>query len=262
MPDTLDIGGMKVQKKTAGIVGIGLGGILVIGWYRSNKAKQDAATAQQNATAEAGQQQIDPSTGFPYGSPEDAAALQSQLNYSNPYAYNSSSYAGGQVIGYSGGGSPVYGPANTGSFTSNAQWSQYVENFLESNEGADPTTVGNAIGKYITGQPLTSDMIQIVQNAIAIAGYPPVAGANGNPPNYITANQPTGNPPPNNNTVTVPNVVGQHLATATGMLTAVGLKEGGANQIKGRTSTVISQNPSAGTMVASGSMVTLRTNVN
>lgn len=257
MPDTINIGGMKVNKKTAAYAGIGLGGIIVIRWYQNDQQKKAAATAQAQSVQQAGQTQIDPSTGYPYGSAEDAAALQSQLNYSNPYAYNSASYAGGSVIGYTGTGSPVYGPGNTGSFTSNAQWSQYVESYLESNQGADPTTVGNAIGKYITGQPLTPDMIQVVQNAIAVAGYPPVAGPNGNPPNYITANQPTGgggNPPPPTG-VLVPNIVALRLADATGALTAAGLKIGGAKQIKGISQVVTSQNPSAGTSVQPGSTV-------
>lgn len=259
MADTLDIGGMKIQKKTAAIAGIGIVGLFGIQWYRNKQAQSAAAAANTSATQQAGQTEIDPSTGFPYGSTEDAAALQSQLNYANPYAYNSSSYAGGQVIGYSGSGSPVYGPSNTGAFTSNAQWAQYVESYLESNQGADPTTVGNAIGKYITGQPLNADMVQLVQNAIAIAGYPPVAGTNGNPPSYVTANSPTPTPTPNPNTVSVPNVINMHLADATGILTAAGLKEGGASQVKGKTSIVVSENPAAGTMVAPGSMVTLRT---
>lgn len=263
MADTFDIGGMKIQKKTAAIVGIGLIGIIGIEWYKNKQAQSAAAAANAQATQQAGQNEIDPSTGFPYGSSEDAAALQSQSNYMNPYAYNSGSYVGGQVIGYDGTGNPIYGPTNTGSFTSNAQWAQYVESYLESNQGADPTTVGNAIGKYITGQPLTSDMIQVVENAIAIAGYPPVSGANGNPPNFITANSPTPTPTPTPtpNTIAVPNVVGMHLADATGVLTAVGLKEGGASQIKGKTSTVVTETPSAGTQVAPGSMVTLRTKV-
>lgn len=255
MADTIDIGGMKVQKKTATIAGIGLVGILGIEWYRNKQAQQSAAAA----TAQAGQTEIDPSTGFPYGSPEDATALQSQTNYMNPYAYNSGSYTGGQVIGYDGSGNPIYGPTSTGSFTSNAQWAQYVESYLESNQGADPTTVGNAIGKYISGQPLTSDMVQIVENAIAIAGNPPVAGPNGNPPSFVTANTPTPSPTPNPNTVTVPNVVGMHLADATGVLTSAGLKEGGASQVKGKTSIVITQTPAANSLVAPGSMITLRT---
>jgi hypothetical protein len=60
--------------------------------------------------------------------------------------------------------------------------------------------------------------------------------------------------------VTVPNVVGQRLATATGILTAAGLREGGANQVAGVSQSVVSQNPAAGTSVSPGSMITLRTN--
>lgn len=63
----------------------------------------------------------------------------------------------------------------------------------------------------------------------------------------------------NGPSVIVPNVVGQRLATATGLLTAAGLKEGGANQVSGVSQTVVTQNPAAGTSVTPGSMVTLRT---
>lgn len=78
-------------------------------------------------------------------------------------------------------------------------------------------------------------------------------------PPSTTSTTTSGTTPAQNN-VTVPNVVGQRLATATGILTASGLREGGANQVSGVSQTVVSQNPSAGTSVVQGSMVTLRTN--
>jgi hypothetical protein len=68
-----------------------------------------------------------------------------------------------------------------------------VEAYEVNNLGADAPTVGNAIGKYLTGQSLTADQVGLVQSAIAIAGYPPVSGPNGNPPSYITG---TIAPPP------------------------------------------------------------------
>lgn len=75
-----------------------------------------------------------------------------------------------------------------------------------------------------------------------------------------TTSTTTSSTQPAQNNVTVPNVVGQRLATATGMLTAAGLREGGANQVSGVAQTVVSQSPGAGTSVVQGSMVTLRTN--
>lgn len=204
MPGELNVGGLKMKKSTALIAGAGIAGLGAIYLVRQRNAQRTAtaAAASQNAGANTG---IDPATGYPYGSTEDAAALANQNNYIQPY-----STAG--IFG-GGGGTNIPIPATAdqpGSFTSNAQWSQYVESYLESNEGADPTTVGNAIGKYITGQPLTPDMIQVVQNAIAIGGQPPVSGPNGNPPGFITSSSGGGTTVPG--TVMVPNIVGLRLA--------------------------------------------------
>ena len=171
MADTIKIFGSNVPKPLA----IGGGAAILIGgvfYYRKN---------QQNAAAkasvdQAGTNEIDPATGYPYGSPEDAAALNAQNNYVNPSG------------GYSGGSNTAqpYG-SGAGPITTNADWAQFVEQYEINNMGADPIAVGNAIGKYITGQALTSDaMISIVQSAIAIGGYPPVSGPNGHPPGYVT----------------------------------------------------------------------------
>jgi hypothetical protein len=181
-----------VKKKTAAIVGAG--GILIIGivWYRT---KQQNAAAATTATDQSGN--IDPATGLPTGSPEDLAALQAQ----NQGQFDSSSFTGGQVTGYTSSGQPVYSPGagafgsvppNTGpgTFTSNGQWSQYAEQYLVDNAGGDAATVGNALGKYITGQPVTPDQTQIIDSAIAFAGYPPIAGPAGNPPGINTINPP------------------------------------------------------------------------
>ena len=179
-----------VKKKTALI--IGGGGVLIIGivWYRT---KQQAAAAPATATDQSGN--IDPATGLPTGSPEDLAALAGQNQF------DSSSFTGGQVTGYTGSGQPVYSPGagafgsvapNTGpgTFTSNGQWSQYAEQYLVDNAGGDAATVGNALGKYITGQPVTADQTQVIDSAIAFAGYPPIAGPAGNPPGIHTVNPP------------------------------------------------------------------------
>jgi hypothetical protein len=173
MADTIKIFGSNVPKPVA----LGGGAAILIGgvfYYRKNK--QNAA-AQASVDA-AGTNEIDPATGYPYGSPEDAAALNAQNNYISP------SGAGG----YSGGVNTAqpYG-SGAGPFTTNADWAQFVEQYEVNNMGADAPTVGNAIGKYITGQALTTDaMISIVQSAIAIGGYPPVPGPNGHPPGYVT----------------------------------------------------------------------------
>lgn len=190
MADTIKLFGQNVPK-TAAIAG---GGIVLVGgvyYYRKNKT----ASAAQASVATAGASEIDPATGYAYGSPEDAAALSTQNGYASPGGlaagggYGFTGYAGG-----SGGG--VFGTGSPGSFVSNAEWAQYVEAYQENNLGSDPVTVGNAVGKYLTGQPLTADQVGIVQSCIAIGNYPPVSGPNGNPPSYVTANTGTTTPPP------------------------------------------------------------------
>lgn len=187
MADTVKVFGNNIPKPVA----IGGGAVVLIGgvyFYRTKKQKSDAAASVANA----GSSEIDPATGYPYGSPEDAAALNTQDNYQMP-----STGGGYGFQGYAGGSGGIFGTGAPGSFTSNAEWAQYVEGYEENNLGADAPTVGNAIGKYLTGQPLTTEQIGLVQSAIAIGGYPPVSGPNGNPPNYVTANTGTTNPPPN-----------------------------------------------------------------
>src|SRR5712691_11121348 len=187
MPDTIKVFGSNLPKPIV-FSGAGLGLVGGIYYYRKNKSKQ----AQQAAIDQAGGSSTDPATGSPYGSPEDAAALSAQSNYQMPATggYGFTGYAGGSGSGTFGSGAP-------GSFNSNAEWAQYVEQYEINNMGADAPTVGNAIGKYLTGQPLSTDQVGIVQSAIAIANYPPVSGPNGNPPSYVTSNTSTTTPPGN-----------------------------------------------------------------
>lgn len=177
MADTIKLFGSNVPKPLV----IGGGAAIIIGgvfYYRKNQANA-ASQASVNA---AGSSEIDPATGYPYGSAEDAAALSAQGDYQNPIqgAYG--------FAGYGGGAAANFGSGAPGSFANNAEWAQFVENYEINTMGADGPSVGNAIGKYISGQPLTTDgMVSIVQSAIAIGGYPPTSGPNGHPPGYVTA---------------------------------------------------------------------------
>ena len=56
--------------------------------------------------------------------------------------------------------------------TTNASWAQEVEAYLQ-NLGYDPMAVATAIGKYLTGQTLTSDQQGIVAAAQGFFGPPP-----------------------------------------------------------------------------------------
>lgn len=184
-----------VPKKTAAWVGVGAAAILGIVWYRTKNA---AATATNQTSTD-----INPQTGYPYGSPEDIAALQQMgVGVSNVGA----NYQTGNVIGYDQYGNPIYSggggggyPApnsGPGTFTNNAQWSQYAEQYMVDTAGADAATVGNALGKYITGQAVTADQRAIIQQAIAFAGFPPLPGPNGNPPGILDVVTPPPPPPP------------------------------------------------------------------
>jgi hypothetical protein len=187
MPDTVTLPGIgKTQKTTAYMVGGGLVLIVGIAWYRSKNA---GAASTSSAPASADTSQIDPATGFAYGSPEDAAALAQQASYVS---------AGGGVAG--GGGSPIFNSGGTtaAAYTTNGQWSQAAEDYLVNtvHSGTNADLIGNALGKYITGQPLTTDQVGIVEQAIAFTGYPPVNGPSGYPPSYRTAATPVPTPTP------------------------------------------------------------------
>jgi hypothetical protein len=177
MPDTVNLPGIgKTNKNTAYLLG---GGVVLLGgiaWYRS----RNAAGSSSSTTAAADTTQIDPATGFPYGSAEDAAALAQQASYVG---------VGG---GGGGGGSPIYNSGGTtaSAYTTNGQWSQAAEDYLVNTVGGHADVIGNALGKYILGQPLTSDQVSVVEQAIAFTGYPPVNGPSGYPPSYRTAATP------------------------------------------------------------------------
>jgi LysM repeat protein len=160
-----------VQKKTALITGGIVVGLGVIVYWREKKL----GGLTSSATTTTGE--IDPATGFVYGTPEDLAALAAQ----------GTSLGGGGVTSSGGGGSgsiPDGGIIGTG-FTSNGQWVQAVEEYMQANNLiADPTQLSAALGKYITGTYIdpNSAAYSLVQQAISVKDYPPIAGANGYPP--------------------------------------------------------------------------------
>lgn len=171
---TLDTPFGAMKKQTAVLVGGGLVLILGIVWYRSKKQSQAASVAA------AGSSEIDPATGFPFGSPEDVAALSNQSGYLFP--------AIGGGGGGGGGGTTTPGP---GSFTNNAQWSAYV---LQQIGGSDPAKLQAAIGQYLSGAPATIEQQGLIHQATAVGGLPPVSGPTGFPPAINTS--PTTEPAP------------------------------------------------------------------
>jgi hypothetical protein len=187
----------QVQKKTAVIIGGGLVLILGIVWYRSKKASDAAASV-----AAAGQSEINPATGYPYGSAEDAAAMAAQADYIS---------AGGGGVGGSGGG----GSAGQPGFTSNGQWAQAAVQYMQA-EGLveDPAQLSHALGVYITGKPATELDAGLIAQAIAFQGYPPITGPSGYPPSINTS--PIVTDPPDNDDDEHPPVGGNRLPAPSG----------------------------------------------
>ncbi len=172
----------SVPKKTALIVGGGLAVLVAVMYYRGKQASNAASSAGAST-------EINPATGYVYGSPEDAAAMAAQAGY----------ITGGMVGGGGGGGGTSI--PGTG-YTTNAQWTQAVLIGLP-NSGAveDTAALSAALGKYIAGQPVGDNTVarSLIEQAIAFAGLPPVAGPGGYPPSINTqpaATPPPGTPPP------------------------------------------------------------------
>jgi len=158
-----------VPKKAALIVGGGLALLVAVMYYRGKQQSTPTATSE-----------INPATGFPYGSPEDAAEMSAQAAYMFP--------SGGG--GGGGGGDDDTHIPGTG-FTTNAQWTQAVIAAL-TNTGIvqDPAALSVALGKYLAGQPVGDNTAarSLIEQAIAVEGLPPNPGPNGYPPSINTAN--------------------------------------------------------------------------
>lgn len=76
-----------------------------------------------------------------------------------------------------GGGSGSSGDTTSSepqSIRTNAQWSQYARDQLIATDAYEGALISTALGKYLTGKPLSKKEQEIVQAAIAYAGYPPV----------------------------------------------------------------------------------------
>lgn len=173
----------NVSKKTAAIVA---GGVVILGvivWVRGRK------TAANEALAAAGQADVNPATGYPFGSAEDAAALAAQASYVSP--------VGGGVGGI-GGGSGGATSTSPGTFGNNAQWSQFVQQYMTDNQiVSDGSLLASALGKYLGGRQVSTDENNLIQQAIAFGGFPPIAGTNGYPPAInVSASPPPTQPAP------------------------------------------------------------------
>lgn len=177
-----------------------IGGGTLIAGYAEYKHHQSTGSWSPFATAPAaasspGGSGIDPVTNLPYSDdsvtdPETGLTyLAEAQEYGSVTAAEASvsqygqSTASGSGIGVNPASPPSSGSVNTtvGSsiYTSNAAWATAVEAGLGSINPSNPgqydgTDIGEAIGAYLQGQPLTPGQAQVVSVALAEFGDPPV----------------------------------------------------------------------------------------
>lgn len=236
----------ETKKSTAVVAGLAVAGVFLVLWSRQRKAAA-AGTDTGN---------IDPATGYPSGSPADQQALADQQAAQDTSGGLAGLGPGGFTAApfYGTGGSPGAVAPGPGGFVDNAEWAQYAQQYLTQNTGASPAAVGQALGAYIQGQPLTPEEIQVVEEAIAFAGKPPVAGAHGDPPGFRTAHKPPPRQGDHDRKVRVPDVKGKRYEEAARILRAHHLR---ARRGEPDVGTVGSQRPDAGDQAARNSAVIL-----
>lgn len=236
---------------------VGVGGVIVLIVIHNRQAKSSTAAASTGTPAPGGD---------PY--PPDGTQGNPQDLYSTDPATGVT--YGDELVGYAPGfgygtGVPPTDTTGTGSggttgtggppFSSNDQWAQYAQSYLTGTVGLDPGTVSQALGLYITGQPVTAAQETVIQEALAFAGSPPVPGPNGMPPSINVTGNKTGG-----GDVTVPNVVGLRRQDAEPKLKAANLGWNYTNPppTGNRDEWVISaQTPKNGARVASGATIHL-----
>ena len=198
---------------------------------------------------------LDPATGFDYGTPQDLEALNANAG--------SPDLGFGSGIGLGGGGgtgeffdpatgqfdltSPFTGSTAPPAVTTNAQWEQEAIADLEAG-GVAQSTINDAtsgLPRYLAHLTLSSAQASAVQQAVGLAGPPPSGG-----PFAIRMAPPPAKPPSAH--VKVPNVVGKEYAAAAAEIHAAGLKP--HQQGPGK---IVQQRPAAGTEASRGSTVTL-----
>jgi hypothetical protein len=176
----------------------GVGSSAVVGLFLLRKKSSTvapASTATGTADGTVGNpsdpNSIDPATGLTYG--EEASAGS---DYLSPGLQDTTQ---GPTYGATGYYDPntgqwVYGNTGTGqaAAVTNQQWAQNAIAYLGQSGGVDTGALAAALGAYLAGQAVTTDQESLIDQAIAVEGYPPVSGANGNPPGIRVSDTGTG----------------------------------------------------------------------
>lgn len=258
MPNLPVVG--KVPKGWVIVVAAGSVGAIGYVLWRRHQAGTTAAAATTTA-APAG------TAGDPYppdgstGNPSDPNSTDPEtgMTYGDEQLYGGGyggtglgafGFPGGTTTGGGTTGGPV--PGGGPPFSNNSAWFSFVQQAL--NGIVDPGALTAALGDYLTGSAASPDQVALIDQAIAAAGYPPVAGANGYPPNIKQG--PGG--PGGGGKIPVPNVVGQNWMGAIHQLQAAGFKPSPSAKPPGAHDPITSQSPAAGTQAAKGATVTIK----
>jgi len=165
MPETVKIGNVKVPKNVLYIGGVAGAAVVAYAYL----FRRDTVSADSTASEEP---LIDPYTGLPY-------VDEFGMGYSGLGIYDPAS-------GYTIGGG--YGNQIVTGNTTNATWSQAAISYLVL-QGYEGSVVASALGKVLTGIPVTNDELNIFNAARATQGeppqpYPPIqmVGSSGPPP--------------------------------------------------------------------------------
>ena len=274
---------LKNLPKWGQIAVVGGGALVVYVAYRnyesSSTSSASASTATSGATTAATADAIDPVTGMPTSDDDVDDPMTGMTYLAEATEYGSVSAAesifedNGSLDGALGDGysdvdgtleetpySTTTGTETGSNYTSNAQWSQAAQQGL-TEIGYTATDVASALGDYLNSIPMSAADVSIVQTALAEYGSPPTG-------TFSIVQAPTTStttPPPAKTTttadVTVPNVVGMSQEDAVKALSDVGLKSLGTKTVPGKTLTVQSESPKAGSKAAKSSVVKLTSKV-
>lgn len=223
----------------------------IIIWVRRRNAAATAPTAAADTTGTAGtgyDPNLDPATGYDYGTAADQAALSAQGQY-DPYAGSGGLYGSGGLppIDITLTQTPTKTPGPKP--VTEAEWISQAASLLHSEAGVGRAAAAEALTEWVAGQTITAQQAQYVREALALNGNPP----NGAPPIHLHHGHSGG---PGKTKVKVPNVTGKNGTQARNELAAHHLKDRVQPGWKA-TSYVLRQSPAAGAEVDEGSTVTL-----
>lgn len=130
------------------VIAIGIGAAAFIGWryWQARKNAADAAAADTTTSDFA-------DGGLPPG-------VIGAVSPTNSYGDSGSTATGDSTVG-------------PGSFTNNAQWTDYVVTKLQQSNDWSYTDIVTALGNGLAGRPTTDTQQSILRAAIAVGGQPP-----------------------------------------------------------------------------------------